>query len=429
MQHLFDRTDEKVLLLSRQVCKSWNQGILDFMKNHPSQRPITKHDQDSMGTFYAPNKMKILPIQLKTAKEFRKFIKKMKPSASPLPGNAIEVNLGYKDDLLEYIFQGNRWFEIFGEHVLYVTFNLQVSTNNLLVAYATIRDWVNACPNIRLFSIKGTFTETTRMSERIMQTLEAQISVFSLDFGPYIETLQYDFQNLPKLMNDEIFRALERSVKKLYFRLDQWTKKTDLMFTQVTDLEISGIISIVILNDFLKSCFPSNVSFLNLKLNLQVTLDWTDILIILRHLRVNSLELHDSSDGTKNIPTLTNLFRSRLKVESLTQLSIFDNLGLTFDFLINFPSLKYLQVSPVCLKSNNIEQFKLFVAAPGTRQLDITIRGALYNNTKPNFHLWLTLPSLKKFLVKRFVNEKQVIITYNRDISIQRRTRILFVSR
>lgn len=363
--------------------------------------------------------MGIFPIRITSPTDFKNHLRNMKKSTSPLVGNAIEVHLGFNDDIFEYIFQGNQWFQQFGKYVFYMKFKLLVSSHNILVLYASMRDWIQECQNLRSFGIMGSFSETSQCSERILRTLGVQIEMFTLEFGPSIETLLYDFQGLPEVMSNEIYRAMERSVKKLYFRLDQWSKRTAIMFTQVTDLEIDNVISIVVLNDFLRSCIPLKASLSKLKLNLHVTVDWTDILIILRALCVHSLELQDDSSKKFHIPCLTNFSRARLKVETLTQLSVFDSFGLTFDFLINFPCLKFLQVKAVFQTD---KAFKKFSKSPGKTQLDITIRDALYRNIKPNFHLWLTLPSLKMFVVRNLVEEKMQVITYVRDVSVKRRT-------
>ncbi len=405
------------------VCKKWSKTVLDYLRDHPSQRPAS--NRSNMESLVIPlDEVGIFPIRLETALDFKKHMKKLSRSINPLPGNSVAVYLG-SDEIFEYIFQGNQWFELFGQHVMYLFFHIEMTSNNVLNVYQTMRDWINLCPNLRSFLLRGKFQSTDDNEERTLKTLGIQVRVFGIEFGTSLESFKYDFQDLPLEFSNVLIGAVENSVQKLWFPLDQWNSTIQRVFTSVIDLEIDNVISIVMLHDFVRACFPNKTQLQRLRLGLRVAVDWTDLLIILEIISVKSLEIDYDVTKTPTLPLLTNLFNTRLCIACLEQLSIFDTLGLTFDFLVNFPSLKHLHVKPFKFDAKNSFQMQDLEEQSGLTKLDKTIRGAVYNGVKPDFHLWLTLPSLKILSVGNMLEGYKGNVTYPRDVFIKRRIRVV----
>lgn len=407
------------------VCKSWSKSVLEYIREHPSKRPANCMQRFPEAMMMTLDQMGIFPVQFETAVGFKMFKKNMFLSKNPLPGNAVEIYLG-KDEIHEYVFQGNEWFGTFGEHVLYLTFHIKMVGSNMLIIYQTLRDWINQCPNLRSISFRGSYQRNEDgYHEMNLRTLAVQVKIFGIDFGTNLETLNYDIESLPFEVSNSIFEALESSVKKLSFPLDQWNNKIDRMFTMVKDLGINNVISLIMLHDFVRANFPSKNTLQRLRLNLLITLDWTDILIILRIMRVKSLEIDRKLEhgyGYES-PLLTNAFNTRMRIDTLEQLTIFDSIGLTFNFLVNFPNLKYLHVNP---DNRNIMRFQELLKTAGMKFLDKAIRDALYNAIKPDFHLWLSLPSLQMLSVGTIFEDKVVsVVKYTREMFIKSRYRVV----
>lgn len=406
------------------VCKTWSKSVLDYLRDYPSKRPA-ENTIYSSDILLPLNELGIFPIRLKTAVDLKRHIKKLKKSNNPLPIYSVDIYLG-RDEIFEYVFQGNEWFILFGHHVLYLTFFIEMFNSNMLFIYQTLRDWILNCPNLRSLTVRGNFQRTDDNYETTLQTLATQVKIYGFDFGPNLECFQHCFENLPSQIRKSAFKALGNSLKKLSFPLDQWNNKVEQMFTSVTDLEIENIISIVMLHDFIRACFPSNTKLQRLRLVLRITLDWTDLLIILRIISAKSLEIDYDFSQTRSFPLLTNVHHTRLTICSLERLIMFDSKGLTYDFLVNFPSLKFLHVNPIKSSATNMLEFQNSFENEGVKRIDKTIRSALYNAIEPDFYLWLTLVSLQKFSVgPLLLNGPGTTTTYARNVFIRRRLRVV----
>ncbi len=414
MPHIFKYLEKTEIFNLRLACKRWNIAVDTFLENHPSVRPYdVLGDQQNINCSLTNTSIYRFQDYLYTYNNLQAFTS-FQRKAEDHPRNPFlgrSVSLVPKEnvylEISRYFSQAIRFFNMYGEHIWYVTFaNFTcMFLQTPLEFYKGFRECLVNLPNLK--SLELEVINISKGDDVKNMELVKYLESNPLPSLSHLESLDLTVNGMPQQFHEMFYTLYSSQLRKLSVKLTLWKEVYGNHLQNLTELQLRHVRSLTMLRGFLRNLNSPLLQkcslFLGFPLGVMVLFQLLERFKQLRVLKVTS------DRGATTQARLTELVPlSLVHLKSLETLELQDSPKLTYAFMIGLPSLQSL-----IIWKNKVSRGEETVIRGSPK---VHLRKYIGSNNTDSMYqsnVWTVVPKLKSLTVKSGSNDGVKPFTQN----------------